>query len=429
MTLYTQSMKGCMDKVIKKGLPEEYTQLHAKKLIESVEKYQKKFFEERIPHFTYPYMRKDIEDIEGLLYQIRDDFKDIVILGTGGSSLGAQALMALRKTSSPNIHFADNIDPHSFNTLLTSVNLAETFFIVISKSGSTAETLTQFLCTIRRYMEVTTEASIAHHFLIITENKSSPLKRLADRWQIQTVDHDQNLGGRYSVFSCVGMIPAFLAGLDIHEIREGAASVIEEFKHLTPDTLHTFAPIEGATATFIFNTLHKKNINVMFPYCDRLKLFVGWHGQLWSESLGKNGKGSVPVQAIGATDQHSQLQLYLDGPKDKLFSVFSTIHKDDMCPTLTPEIIKDQDLEYLANKSIGHLMEAEQQATIDTLIKNDCPTRVIFVPEINNKSMGALMMHFIFETLFAADLLDVDPFDQPAVEQGKILAKKYLQDM
>ncbi len=427
MTYYTQSINGCLQKAVKKGLSEEYIELQSKVLSQSVKKYQDKFSKDRLPHFTYPYMRKDIEDIENELYRIRDDFKDIVILGTGGSSLGGQALLSLKKSPSPHLHFADNIDPHTFDTLLSSLNLQDTYFIVISKSGATAETITQFLGVVRRYLEVTAEASIAHHFMIVTENKSSPLKRLADRWSILTVDHDENLGGRYSVFSCVGMIPAFIAGIDVHAIREGAASVVEKFKYLTPETLSTFAPIQGAAAAYTFNHLYKKNINIMFPYCDRLKLFVAWHNQLWAESLGKNGKGSIPVQAIGATDQHSQLQLYLDGPKDKFFTVFTTNHMDNNCRTLTSEIIKDPDLDYLAEKTIGDLMTAEQQATIDTLIKNDCPTRVIHVPEINEYSLGALMMHFIFETLFTADLLEVNPFDQPAVEQGKILAKEYLQ--
>jgi glucose-6-phosphate isomerase len=420
-------MHGCLGKAIKKGLPEEYVQLHEKALSASVKKYQEKFSQERLPHFTYPYMRKDIEDIENELYRIKDDFKNIVVLGTGGSSLGGQALHEIRSSLSPKIYFADNIDPHSFDQLIYSLNLEETYFLVVSKSGSTAETIIQFLCVVRRYMEATSEASISHHFMIITENKSSPLKRLADRWNIITIDHDQQLGGRYSVFSCVGMIPAFLSGLDVYAIREGAASVVEKFKYLTPETLSTFMPIQGAVANFMFNSVHKKNINVLFPYCDRLKFFASWYNQLWAESLGKNGNGSTPTQAIGATDQHSQLQLYLDGPKDKFFTVLSTDHQNKGFNCLSSEIIKDQDLDYLAEKTIGDLMQAEQQATIDTLIKNDCPTRIIHIPEINEHSIGALMMHFIFETLLTADLLNINPFDQPAVEQGKILAKKYLE--
>jgi len=164
---------------------------------------------------------------------------------------------------------------------------------------------------------------------------------------------------------------------------------------------------------------------VVMPYGDRLERFAMWHRQLWAESLGKDGKGTTPIAALGPVDQHSQLQLYLGGPRDKLYTILT-----QGLAGKGPRIVSaDPELAYLNGRTVGDLADAEQRATIDTLIANTRPTRTLNVPVPDAHTIGALFMHFMLETIIAAHVLGVDPFDQPAVEQGKLLAKKYLQDM
>jgi glucose-6-phosphate isomerase len=163
------------------------------------------------------------------------------------------------------------------------------------------------------------------------------------------------------------------------------------------------------------------------PYVDRLADFGLWYRQLWAESIGKDGQGTTPIRAMGTVDQHSQVQLYLDGPRDKLFSlVFS---KCANTGGLVPkELASDPSLAYLAGRTLGDLLDAEQRATAETLINRGCPTRIFRIDQVNEQALGALMMHYMIETVVAAHLMGVDPFDQPAVEDGKILARKYLQE-
>ncbi|MEX2642839.1 MAG: glucose-6-phosphate isomerase, partial [Acetobacterales bacterium] len=168
-------------------------------------------------------------------------------------------------------------------------------------------------------------------------------------------------------------------------------------------------------------------MSVLMPYCDRLGTFAMWYRQLWAESLGKDGMGTTPVKALGAVDQHSQVQLYLDGPRDKLFTLMlldSAGRGGRVESARAPG-----KLSYLAGRTIGDLMEAEQNATAETLVRNGCPTRVIRLERLDEQALGALTMHYMLETIVAGRLMGVDPFDQPAVEQGKVLAREYLAEM
>jgi len=181
----------------------------------------------------------------------------------------------------------------------------------------------------------------------------------------------------------------------------------------------------GAALSIACETMLGARAQVVMPYGDRLERFAMWHRQLWAESLGKNGKGTTPIAALGPVDQHSQLQLYLGGPRDKLYTIFT-----QGLAGKGPRIVSaDPELAYLNGRTVGDLADAEQRATIDTLIANTRPTRVFNVPTPDARTIGGLFMHFMLETIIAAHILGVDPFDQPAVEQGKVLAKKYLQDM
>lgn len=423
---YQHKIDGCFASLLGEthGLKQEVLEDLRPVALDALLKLQRLYQEGSLPHFTLPFSRKDLVEASPLVLKFQDEFSDVILLGTGGSSLGGQTLSGLANMTAPRLHFMDNIDPHTFSNLLSRIDPKTTGVIAISKSGSTAETLLQFLTCINHWRTHLSEQSLSHHFLVITEKKSSPLYRFKERYNLSFIEHDSNLGGRFSIFSLVGLFPALLVGVDAINFRQGAASLIEQMT--TCSNILEFAPSVGAGLSYALWKDHQKTISVMMPYVDRLQFFSKWYRQLWAESLGKNGKGTTPVDALGAVDQHSQLQLYLDGPRDKFFTILTTDMKQKNLPCLPSHLINDSDLQYLYDKSLGDLMEAEQKATIETLIKNQCPTRVIHLPEITPYALGALSMHFVLETLFMAEFLGVDPFNQPAVEEGKVLAKKYL---
>ena len=349
-------------------------------------------------------------------------FKDVVILGTGGSSLGGQAITALQESLSPRLHFLDNIDAHTFANTIQNVSPSQTGVIAISKSGNTAETLMQLLTCI----DIWQDTPLAHHFLVVSEPGENAIREIATKFSLPTLDHPDDVGGRFSAFTVVGMLPAFIAGIDGHSLRQGARDVLA---NLQGATVHDCPALVGALTQA---SLYRQGVNqsVLFTYCDRLQLLASWYCQLWAESIGKKNsaghpQGTTPIKAAGATDQHSQLQLYLDGPRDKFFTVL-TLTQQHALKSVQTGFFQQPALTTLHNKTMGQLMIAEQKATIDTLKLNNCPLRELKLEQLTPKSLGSLMMHFILETLAMAYLLEVNPFDQPAVEQGKKLALEYL---
>ncbi len=350
-------------------------------------------------------------------------FDDVVILGTGGSSLAGQAITALRTTIAPRLHFLDNIDSYTFSKTLEKLDKSKTGVIAISKSGNTAETLMQLLICIQLW----DQTKVKEQFLIVSENSNNAIREVAKKYEIPCLDHPNDVGGRYSAFTVVGMLPAFIAGLDGRAFRQGALETVEMLK---ASTLENCAPLIGASIQTVFA---KQNMNqsVMFVYCDRLQLFASWYCQLWAESLGKknkqgNASGTTPVRALGTVDQHSQLQLYLGGPKDKFFT-FITLEDQIPLPALALSGFEHSAIMTLNGKKMGDLMVAEQRATIDTMRSQSCPLRQLQIKQLDVTNLGALMMHFILETIAASQLQEVDPFDQPAVEDGKKLALEYLK--
>jgi glucose-6-phosphate isomerase len=383
-----------------------------------------------LPLLRLPETRDDLALLKPVAEAYQSQFDDVVLLGTGGSSLGGKTICRLAdcgfgpRPGTPKIHFFDNVDPHSIQALLSSVALHRTGFLVVSKSGSTAETLTQFFICFQAAREALGDAA-AGHFTAITEPGDNVLRRLATQHGMAVLDHDPGVGGRYSALSLVGLLPAMIAGLDPAAIRAGAAGVLAPvLEGASPDSVE---PAVGAALSIGLASENQVSTTVVMPYVDRLADFGLWFRQLWAESLGKNGKGTTPVNALGTVDQHSQLQLYLDGPRDKMFTVMMLDCAGDG-PAVDPVLADDDSLSYLAGKTIGDLMDAEQRATAQTLISNNRPTRIFRLETLDETMMGALMMHFMLETIIAAHLLGVDPFDQPAVEEGKILTRQYLAE-
>src|SRR3569623_1886063 len=237
------------------------------------------------------------------------------------------------------------------------------------------------------------------------------------------LDHHTGVGGRFSVLTNVGLLPAALLGLDVAAIREGASLALKPV--LEKKKAKDVPAALGAALAVALAETKNKGISVVMAYADRLERFTRWYVQLWAESLGKDGKGTTPIGALGPVDQHSQLQLFIAGPRDKLFTVITT-DRAGKGPRMDKELSKVAGEADFGGKTIGDLVAAQGRATAETLAKNGCPERTQHVPQIDEESMGELLMHFMLETIIAAHLLGVDAFDQPAVEEGKVLAKKYL---
>ena len=383
------------------------------------------------PMLRLPAATDDLAALAPVAAAHRDRFAEVVVLGTGGSSLGGQTLCALAdagfgpRPGAPRLRFVDNVDPYTIDLLTERSDLAHTGFIVISKSGSTAETLTQFFVCYAAVAKRVGRQQAASHFTAITEPGDNVLRRLGGTLGISVLDHDPRLGGRYSVLSLVGLLPAMIAGLDAAAVRAGAAEVLAPVLAGKPP--ESAAPAIGA-ALSVGLLRHAGAVStVLMPYVDRLAYLGLWFRQLWAESLGKQGNGTTPINALGTVDQHSQLQLYLDGPRDKMFTVVM-LDCAGRGAAVDPALAGDKSLAYIAGRTVGDLMDAEQRATAATLIRHGRPTRIFRLAALDERVMGALMMHYMLETIIAAHLLGVDPFDQPAVEEGKVLTRQSLAD-
>jgi glucose-6-phosphate isomerase len=362
---------------------------------------------------------------------------DVVFLGTGGSSLGGQTLTQLMSYGVPTIgplrlkprlHFMDNLDPETFDALLRLFPLPSTRFVAVSKSGGTAETLMQTIAVLAALKKVGLESLIPELVLGITEpakaGKRNGLRDLLAAHRVTMLDHDPGVGGRFSVLTNVGLLPAAVAGLNIEKIRAGALSAFAPILSARPS--ENVAPAIGAALTATLAMQNRKSISVMMTYADQLERFARWYVQLWGESLGKDGKGTTPLAALGPVDQHSQLQLFIGGPRDKLFTVITT-GSGKGGPRMAADLAKLAGEPEFADKTMGELVAAQGRATAETLAKNGCPVRTIHIDHLDEASLGELLMHFMLETIIAAHLFGVDPFDPPAVEEGKVLAKRYLK--
>ncbi len=388
-----------------------------------------------LPHMQLPHKTDDIAAMQELADQLGDGAARIFILGTGGSSLGAQVLAQIYgeltlagkisapmagKMHRPDLLFVDNLDAETYARLLEE-DLSAARFLIVSKSGGTAETMMQAggaLLALQKYA-----LSPAAHMAAIAGCGDNPLRRLAAQHGFRVLDHEDEIGGRFSVLSNVGLLPALWAGGDVMAIRGGAASVMRGLS----GAANEFAPLLGA-ATQLAHMQSGRNVSVMMAYADRLERLAFWYRQLWAESLGKQGLGSVPVNALGPVDQHSQMQLYMAGPDDKFYTVL-THQTKGQGPSVPDDFAKDSGLAALVGHQMGNLVDAEARGTMDTLAEAGRPVRHMALEKIDDETLGALLMHFQLETIYAADGLGVDAFDQPAVEAGKARAKQYLSEM
>ena len=367
------------------------------------------------PQISAIYNEEEIQKIKDLAQKLQD-FEKIVIIGVGGSSLGGKTFCELGLNKNK-VDFLESIDPSTIEEKISNLNIDNTFFVVISKSGNTIETICQTLIIIEKLKKQ--EADLSKKFLFITQDKNNPIAKIAESIKCDIHAHPSDIGGRFSCFSVVGLLPAALCGLNINKIIFGARNIAEDFINNASNNIVESVKVQ--------DNLFDQDIrgNVMMPYIDKLQKYTDWYRQLWAESLGKEGFGSVPINSLGTVDQHSQLQLYLDGPKDKFFSFFTNNNHQ------TNFRIKDiAEVDTLfGGKDLVDIVAIEAKTTIDSLIAKKCPVRVFELDEMNEETLSALMMHMFLEVILIAKVRDIDPFDQPEVEKRKIKAKELLQKL
>lgn len=434
-----QSVEGCLEaKIGGAGLSQASLGAHLAKLEARLDGLRKDYATSALPLLRVPEWRDDIGQAREALQRLTHGARTLVFFGTGGSSLGGQTLAQLGgwgipgddkhgSETRPRTRFYDNLDARTLELALGSLDLKTTRFVVISKSGGTPETLVQIAAAIEAVRKAGLAGRIPELFLAVTEPKrpgvTNGLRALCERFNVPALDHDPNIGGRFAGLTNVGLLPALARGLDAVALREGAGEVVRAM--LNCRTAADFAPAVGAAIAVGLAKERGIRANVMLPYSDRLSRFAAWYVQLWGESLGKEGKGTTPVAALGPVDQHSQLQLYLDGTPQH----FITVIREDCAgrgPRISSDIAEIANASYLAGRTAGDLVAAQQRAIPDVLIAHGRPVRTIDLGTLDERSLGALMMLFMLETILAAHLLGVDPFDQPAVESGKILTRRYL---
>ncbi len=358
-------------------------------------------------------------------------FSDVVVLGIGGSALGAIALRGAlcspvwnalsdeQREFFPRLHVLDNVDPDTMASLLERIRLGSTLFVVISKSGGTAETMAQYLI-VREKLEAELGESYRRHLVFITDPERGALRRIAGSERIVSLDVPPNVGGRFSVLSPVGLLPAALIGIDVDALLTGAAEMAALSDQ--DDVERSPAGLYAMLQWLADSELGLRN-HVLMPYSDRLRDFADWFVQLWAESLGKispqgGGVGPTPIAAVGVTDQHSQVQLFMEGPRDKTVTFVSVATHDADVPI--PRLHADiPEVAYLGGHSLGTLLEVERRATAGALAQRGRPSMTLELERVDAWHLGALIMFFQVATVLAGDLYGVDPLDQPGVELGK----------
>lgn len=363
----------------------------------------------------------------------RGKYADIIVLGIGGSALGPVALKtalcptgwneldAEARNGYPRMHVLDNIDPVTIAEILGRVDLAQTLFIVTSKSGGTAETMSQFLIAHQRVVDA--GLPVSDHFVFITDPVNGALRPLAGELNVPALDIPPGVGGRYSVLTPVGTLPAALLGIDVAALLTGAGEMVEWCD--IPDLGSNPAGVYGSLM-YLSDVRHGRVIDVFMPYSDPLRDFAAWYVQLWAESLGKHrpdgaSVGSTPLPALGATDQHSQVQMFMEGPANKAIA-FVAVEDHGVDIQIPSAFQHVNELGYLGGHSLGELLNIEQRATAGALAKRGRTNLTIKIDTVDAWHVGALMVMLETATAYAGQMYGVNAFNQPGVELGKQFA-------
>jgi glucose-6-phosphate isomerase len=362
----------------------------------------------------------------------RGRFDDVVVLGIGGSALGPSALRTallepswnaltdVERGGRPRLHVLDNVDPRTVAALLDRLPLARTLFIVTSKSGGTAETMAQYM-VVRERLAKAVGAAAPEHLVFVTDPERGALRAISRAEGIAAVDIPPAVGGRFSVLTPVGVLPAALVGIDTEQLLTGAAAMADR---CSAESLGRNPAGLFATLQYLADTKLGRHVQVLMPYSDPLRDIADWFVQLWAESLGKHrasgdrGLGPTPLAALGATDQHSQVQLFMEGPPNKTVSFIAVgeVERDLTIPALHANV---PELGYLGGHRLGELLAIEQRATAGALARRGRPNLTIHIDRVDAWHMGGLFMLLEIATIYAGELYGVNPLDQPGVELGK----------
>jgi len=378
-----------------------------------------------LPHDT-----ETVRRVIDLAEENRGRWKNVVVIGIGGSALGTTALVTAlahpfhNLAETPRVFVMDNIDPAVTEALFDVINVKETLFLVITKSGSTAETVGMFALALGRLKGAMGDG-YASNVIALTDPDKGPLRALARAEGFRTMPVPDGVGGRFSVLTPVGLLPAALAGIDVKALCAGAAEMDEKTRDAGPMENIAFV---YAALMYLLDSEKGKSINVFMPYSSRLRDVADWFRQLWAESLGKRlstggavvNTGQTPVKALGATDQHSQVQLYVEGPFDKVITFVRV--KDYGATGEIPAVLDDEALSYLCGRTLAELIKAEALGTEAALRKAGRPTAAFELDSVGPEDVGGLMFCLELATAYAGRLYGINPFDQPGVEAGKIAA-------
>lgn len=336
-------------------------------------------------------------------------YKNIVLIGMGGSILGSEAIYCFLKSKiNKQVYFFDDIDFERNIKIKKNIDLKKTLFLIISKSGNTIETISNLIS-----LEILKKNK--KNIIIISERKNNYLFNLSKKLNLFYIEHKKIIGGRYSVLSEVGIVPAYLMGLNINKLRKNLKNHLFAKKNLF---------LKESSLVLSNLSIKKKYNNLIFlNYAPELEKFLYWRQQLMAESLGKKGKGLLPTVSNMPKDHHSLLQLYLDGPRDKIFEIFTVEKKPEK--KLSDRYLS-HNLSFLKNKTLQQIKRSQKDAMIKSFLKNKIPFKEYVIKKINEDSLSELFSYFIIETVIIGRLIKVNPFDQPAVEQVKKFTKNFL---
>ena len=348
---------------------------------------------------------------------------DFIHVGIGGSALGPIALHRalnhpyynlLPSYPGPRLHFAENTDPATLAAILDVVDLPNAWVNVVTKSGSTAETIANFLVIRGALVEASGEGAYREHVIFTTDPEEGYLKQIADREGTKMLPIPPDVGGRFSVLTPVGLFPAAVTGLDADALLHGAAQCVDEVTQRVAD----HPAVEGAAYYYLMDISKGRNVRVMMPYADPLDRLAAWFVQLWAESLGKEGRGSTPHGAVGTTDQHSQVQLYMEGPQDKVIEIIEV--EDHPRDLPIPKAYEDlEGVGYLGGHTMAELLNVECDATRKALLEAGRPNATIRLATIDEEHLGYLLQALEVQTAIAGSLYGVNAFNQPGVEAAK----------
>ncbi len=384
-----------------------------------------------------PYQKPTVTKVRDVAKKLRGKVDNFVVLGIGGSALGNIALQSALKPrfynelpkserdSNPRIYIEDNIDPECFGALLDHIDIKKTAFNVISKSGETAETMAQFL-VVRQMLKDALNEKFIKNVVITTDPESGYLREIiAEDGYKNVLEIPPGVGGRFSVLSPVGLLSAEMAGIDISRLLAGAQAMDKRCKK---SNVWDNPAYLSALVHYLADTQNGKTISVMWPYSDALARLADWYVQLWAESLGKftdpeNKKGAVgqtPLKAVGATDQHSMLQLFMEGPNDKIFTFIAAgrYRHRVMIPKAFHSLLGAG---YLGGKTLNDLIQAERRGVTLALTEAQRPSITVTLPVINEHTVGQLLLLLQVQTAVAGQLYGINAFDQPGVQAGKDL--------